>query len=124
MGLLNKPNLGKGLKLPSIVGAKTNTMSTTKPNDIAALVGAPKPIPSGAPAAPSTAIGGTPIKSPMKVGTGGSAVKTPKAKGMPDATDKPSLFFKNEDFSSAKHPSVQKLRDFLNKSKSRKQSSS
>jgi len=112
---MGKPKLGKGLKLPTILGAKTGTKKVDSAPTVAALIGAPKPPASSAPAAPSSAIGGKPIKSPMKVGTGGSAVKTPKAKSMPDATDKPSLFYKTENFTAMKHPSVQKLRDFLNK---------
>ena len=117
MNLLGKPKLGKGLKLPTIVGAKTN--SGSKASTVAALIGAPKPPASSAPAAPSAAVGGKPIKSPMKVGTS-LTVKTPKAKSLPDATDKPSVFYKNEDFSTIKHPSAQKLRDFLNKTRSKK----
>lgn len=112
MNLLGKPKLGKGLKLPTIVGAKTNAGSSEK--TVAALIGAPKPPASSAPAAPSSAVGGKPIQSPMKVGTS-LTVKTPKAKSMPDATDKPSVFFKTEEISTKKHPTVQKLRDFLDK---------
>jgi hypothetical protein len=70
------------------------------------------------PGLPKTDVGTT-IKDPMKTGTG-LTVKTPKAKKLPDATDKPSLFFKNEDFSSVKHPSVQKLKDFLQKARSKR----
>lgn len=112
MNLLGKPKLGKGLKLPTILGAKTNKSASTA--SVAALVGAPKPMPSSAAAPPSSAIGGKAIKSPMKVGTS-LTVKSPKAKSMPDATDKPSVFYKSENFTSVKHVSVQKLRDFLDK---------
>lgn len=117
MNLLGKPKLGKGLKLPTIVGAKTNTGSSEK--TVAALIGSPKPPASSAPAAPSAAVGGKPIQSPMKVGTS-LTVKTPKAKSMPDSTDKPSVFFKTEDISVKKHPTVQKLRDFLDKKHKKK----
>lgn len=117
MNLLGKPKLGKGLKLPTIVGAKTNSGSSQK--SVAALIGAPKPPASSAPAAPSAAVGGKPIQSPMKVGTS-LTVKTPKAKSMPDATDKPSVFFKSEQISGPKHPTVRKLRDFLDKTRSKK----
>lgn len=112
MNLLGKSKLGKGLRLPTIQSAKTNSNSSTA--SVAALIGAPKPPTSEAPAAPSAAIGGKPIKSPMKVGTS-LTVKTPKAKSMPDATDKPSVFYKSEQISKLKHPTVQKLRDFLDK---------
>lgn len=44
-----------------------------------------------------------------------SAMKMPKVKKMPLATDKPSKFFKSQDFSNIKHPSICKLRDFLDK---------
>jgi hypothetical protein len=44
-----------------------------------------------------------------------SAMKMPKAKKMPDAMDKPSKFFKNETAGEPKHPSICKLKDFLNK---------
>ena len=45
-------------------------------------------------------------------------VRTPKAKSMPGAFDKPSKFFKSEDM-APKHPSVQKLYDFMNMSRSK-----
>jgi hypothetical protein len=53
------------------------------------------------------------IPNPAKVGS--TAVKMPKAKSMPDATAKPSVFFKKEQdsFSQVKHPTLCKLRDFL-----------
>jgi hypothetical protein len=62
---------------------------------------------------------GTTVKNPTKVGAG-LTVKTPKTKSLPDATDKPSVFFKNEEFSGAKHPSVRKLMDFMQKAKSKR----
>jgi hypothetical protein len=75
-----------GIKLPSMPGAS----AVAKPTPAPGVQAPAKPISS-------------------------TAVKTPKSKSMPDATDKPSLFFKNEEFQTAKHPSVQKLRDFLDK---------
>jgi hypothetical protein len=50
------------------------------------------------------------------------AMKMPKAKKMPNAMDKPSKFFKNEQIGDPKHPSVCKLRDFLENRVGRKQS--
>ena len=44
-----------------------------------------------------------------------SGMKMPKPKKMPTALDKPSKFFKNEQNISIKHPSIGKLRDFLQK---------
>jgi len=60
--------------------------------------------------------------NPMKAGTGGNAAKTPKAKKPADPFGKPSLFFKNEDSSSKKHSSVRKLKNFLLKTKAKRQS--
>lgn len=60
--------------------------------------------------------GSTPPPKP----TLSTAVKTPKAARPPDAFGKPSLMIKNEDSVSSKHPSVRKLKDFLdNKRKKR-----
>lgn len=95
MNLLGKPKLGLG-------GMKLSVSAPSTPG-----------LPKAAGNSPS-------VKSPMKVGTGGSAVKTPKAKSMPDSTDKPSVFFKNEELSGPKHPTVQKLRDFLDKKHKKK----
>lgn len=53
----------------------------------------------------------TSVKSPMKMGS--TAVKMPKTKTLAGPTDKPSLFFKNEEIDPIKHASVRKLRDFL-----------
>jgi hypothetical protein len=50
------------------------------------------------------------MASPMKMGI--KTVKTPRAKTMPGAFDKPSAFFKSE-MSPPKHPSARKLWDFL-----------
>ena len=50
-----------------------------------------------------------------------SATKMPKAKMMPKATDKPSKFFKNEEI-AIRHPSIEKLRVFLENRMARKQS--
>lgn len=97
MSILGKSKLGVGLGK----GLKLSVSAPSTP-------GLPK------------AAGNSPtVKSPMKVGTS-LTVKTPKPKSMPDATDKPSVFFKSEGISSIKHPSVRKLRDFLDKKKVKK----
>lgn len=62
--------------------------------------------------AKSLKIPSTSIPNPAKVGS--TSVKMPKSKRMPDPFGKPSLFFKGENI-EPKHPSVQKLRDFLEK---------
>lgn len=69
----------------------------------------------GSPKPPKT------VSAPMK--TGQISVKSPKAKKMPSPFSKPSVFFKSEDFKKVKHPSVRKLRDFLEKRMVKKQSS-
>lgn len=56
------------------------------------------------------------LKSVGQIGKQSTAVKTPKSKKMPGAFSKPSAFFKTENF-KIKHPSIQKLRDFLMKRK-------
>lgn len=61
----------------------------------------------------------TSVKSPMKVGTQ-ATVKMPKAKSLADGFGKPSLFFKKEDFQGIKKPSIEKLRDFLEKTRLKK----
>ena len=97
--MIGKPLLGgKKIKIPSIGGS-------TKPAaaDTSALIGAP----------PSVGGVSTAIKNPMKVGNTGMAMKTPKSKKLPDATDKPSVFYKSEGL--PKHPTTIKLRDFLDK---------
>lgn len=55
----------------------------------------------------------TKVPNPSKVGS--TAVKSPKSKKMPDPFGKPSLFFKSEieEFEHVKHPTLCKLRDFL-----------
>jgi hypothetical protein len=55
--------------------------------------------------------------SPMKVGSQ-AVVKAPKAKKMGQATDKPSVFFKSE--KSVKGTSIENLRFFLEKQRSKK----
>lgn len=60
----------------------------------------------------------TSIKNPMSMGS--VSVKLPKTKMMGDGFGKPSLLLKNDDFGSAKHPSVQKLRDFLQRTRHKK----
>jgi hypothetical protein len=44
---------------------------------------------------------------------GNTVVKLPKAKKLPGALDKPSTFYKAEDVSGIKKPSIAKLRDFM-----------
>jgi hypothetical protein len=68
---------------------------------------------------PSASAGGGGMKSPMKVGTQ-ATVKTPKSKKMPDPFGKPSLFFKSEDFGKIKKPSIENLRAFLEKTRSKR----
>lgn len=69
---------------------------------------------------PKIGTGSVKMTDPSKVGTQSTAVKTPKAKKMPDGFGKPSLFFKSEDdYAKIKHPSLQKLRDFLHSTKSK-----
>lgn len=59
------------------------------------------------------------IKAPLK--TGQLSVKIPKQKSMPGAFDKPSKFFKSEEANvEIKHPSLQKLRDFLMSKKAKR----
>jgi len=58
--------------------------------------------------------------TPSKVGSQ-AVVKTPKAKKMGQATDKPSVFFgKSEEFKNIKKPSIENLRVFLEKQRSKK----
>lgn len=45
-----------------------------------------------------------------------------KMKSMPGAMAKPSVFFKKEDFGSIKRPSIENLRIFLEKTRSKRQS--
>lgn len=52
------------------------------------------------------------VPNPMKMGEQTVASKTPKATKLPDASAKPSVFFKSED---CKHPSTRKLCDFMTK---------
>jgi len=63
----------------------------------------------------------TSARMPNPAKTGIPSVRTPKAKKMPSAFDKPSVFFKSEDI-KPKHPSVQKLWDFMQRRQSRSQS--
>ena len=60
------------------------------------------------------------IGAPNKVGSQ-AVVKTPKAKGLGQATDKPSVFFgKSEEFKNIKKPSIENLRAFLEKQRSKR----
>jgi hypothetical protein len=51
-----------------------------------------------------------------------NAMKMPKPKAMGKATDKPSLFFKKEDFGNIKRSSIENLRVFLENTRRGKQS--
>lgn len=62
---------------------------------------------------------GTSLKMP-KTTIPTTSVKMPKAKMMPGAFDKPSKFFKSEDFAGVKHPSVEKLRAFLQNTRAKR----
>lgn len=64
----------------------------------------------------------TSIKAPSKMGS--TAVKMPKAKKPASPFGKPSLFFKSEDFKGVKHPNIENLRSFLEKTRSKKSSAS
>ena len=68
----------------------------------------------------STKVPNTSIPNPAKVGN--TSVRMPKPKSMPDAFGKPSLFFKKEDFDNVKQTSIEKLRAFLESSRTKKQS--
>jgi hypothetical protein len=58
--------------------------------------------------------------SPMKVGSQ-AVVKTAKPKKLGQPGDKPSVFFgKSEEFKNIKKPSIEKLRAFLEKQRSKR----
>jgi hypothetical protein len=57
--------------------------------------------------------------TPTKVGSQ-AVVKIPKSKKMGQATDKPSVFFKSEEFHGVKKPSIENLRAFLEKQRSKR----
>ena len=54
----------------------------------------------------------TTVSMPKVIGA--TVVKLPKAKKLPGALAKPSKFYKGEEISEIKKPSIQKLSDFLN----------
>lgn len=56
--------------------------------------------------------------SPTKVGSQ-TVVKAPKAKKMAQAGDKPSVFFKSEEFKDIKKSSIENLRSFLEKTRNK-----
>lgn len=57
--------------------------------------------------------------TPNKIGSQ-AVVKTPKAKKMGQATDKPSVFFgKSEQFKNIKKSSIENLRSFLEKQRNK-----
>lgn len=60
----------------------------------------------------------TSVPNPAKVGQTG--IRTPKAKKLAGPFDKPSLFFKNEDFGDIKHPNIEKLWSFLKSTRSKR----
>ena len=49
-----------------------------------------------------------------------ATVKMPKPKKPGQATDKPSKFFKSEDFGAIKRPSIENLRVFLERQRAKK----
>jgi hypothetical protein len=54
-------------------------------------------------------------KDISKIGTQGTAVKTPKAKKPQDAFAPPSVFFGKSESEGPKHKNLRKLWDFMNK---------
>jgi hypothetical protein len=89
------------LKMPSLGGLpKPETKITKVP---------------GAPESPKVQL----PSNPMKVGDQ-ATVKTAKAKKMADGFGKASLFFKSEEFGSIKRPSIEKLRSFLEKTRTKR----
>lgn len=72
-----------------------------------AFMGLPMPKTPKTPGAPP---------SPAKPTTS-TAVKMPKSKKLPDATDKPSIFFKNEQNFEPKHTTLRNLKTFLDNTK-------
>ena len=61
----------------------------------------------------------TNMASPMKVGDQ-ATVKTAKPKKLGQAGDKPSEFFKSEEFRGVKKPSIEKLRAFLERQRGKR----
>ena len=57
--------------------------------------------------------------SPMKVGDQ-ATVKTAKPKKLGQVGDKPSEFFKSEEFQGIKKPSIEKLRVFLERQRGKR----
>lgn len=57
--------------------------------------------------------------TPNKVGSQ-AVVKTAKPKKPGQATDKPSVFFKSEEFQGVKKPSIENLRAFLEKQRKKR----
>jgi hypothetical protein len=57
--------------------------------------------------------------APNKVGSQ-AVVKSPKAKKMGQAGDKPSVFFKSEEFQGIKKTSIENLRSFLEKTSNKR----
>lgn len=96
-------NVCMKLKMPSMGALPKPELGLSK------VPGAPAPVKA------------TGASSPMKVGQQ-ATVKTPKAKKMGDALDKPSQFYKSEDFQGIKKPSIENLRAFLHKHRTKKQS--
>jgi hypothetical protein len=60
------------------------------------------------------------VVSPTQSNTASTVVKSPKAKKMGQAGDKPSVFFKSEDFKDIKKASIENLRAFLEHNRGKK----
>ena len=60
------------------------------------------------------------VVSPTQSNTASTVVKSPKAKKMGQASDKPSVFFKSEDFKDIKKASIENLRAFLEHQRGKK----
>ncbi len=53
------------------------------------------------------------VVKPTNMANSRTAVQVPKAKRLGQPTDKPSEFYKSEDFKNIKRPSIENLRAFL-----------
>lgn len=82
------------------------------PKPITPIANAKEPAKLGVPKPPAPT---TSVKSPMKMGS--TAVKMPKAKKLGEATDKPSVFFKNEQ--NIRIKGVKALENFLHSVKNK-----
>jgi len=82
-----------------------------------AMAGLKPTVPAAVPGVISPSVSNS--GSPMKVGSQ-AVVKAPKAKKPGQAGDKPSVFFKNENFKDIKKSSIGNLKDFLDKHRKKK----